>query len=143
MFRRGRRLFSIASILLILTAVAHTIGNFQPDPQTAEFANLKSTMRAYEIDLGMGMKPSIYDIFKSLSLTMSVTVLFLGAQNLLVAMVDESGKMIRRFALMNIICVGGLVALYWYYRIPPPLISFLIVETVFLLSVLIPDRKKI
>jgi hypothetical protein len=36
MFRRGRRLFSIASILMILTSIAHTLGHFQPDPQTAE-----------------------------------------------------------------------------------------------------------
>jgi hypothetical protein len=63
MFRRGRRLFSTASILLILTAVAHTIGNFQPPPQTPEYANLESTMRAFQIDLGMGMRPSILSIF--------------------------------------------------------------------------------
>jgi len=143
MFRRGRRLFSIASILLILTAVAHTLGHFQPDPQTPEFANLKSTMQSYQIDLGMGMKPSIHGIFESLSLTMTITLLLLGLQNLLVAAVDESGKMIRRFALVNIVGVGALIALYWSYRIPPPLISFAIVEIVFLLAVLTPDRKQV
>ena len=142
MFRRGRRLFSIASILLILTAVAHTLGHFQPEPRTPEFTNLKSTMQAYQIDLGMEMKPSILGIFESLSLTMSITVLLLGLQNLLVAMVDESGKMIRRFALLNIFGVGALAAIYWTYRIPPPLISFVIVEIVFLLAILIPDRKQ-
>lgn len=141
MFRPGRRLFSTASILLILTAVAHTIGNFQPPPQTPEYANLESTMRAYQIDLGLGMKPSILSIFESLSLTMSVTLILLGAQNLLVARADESGKMIRRFAWVNIIGIGILIALYWHYRIPPPLISFILVEIVFLLAVLIPDRK--
>jgi hypothetical protein len=57
-------------------------------------------------------------------------------------MVDESGKMIRRFALVNIIGVGALIALYWNYQIPPPLISFVIVEIVFLLSILIPARKQ-
>jgi len=97
MFRRGRRLFSIASILLILTAVAHTLGHFQPEPRTPEFANLKSAMQAYQIDM-MG--------------------------------------------IANIIGVGALIALYWFYRIPPPLISFVIVEIVFLLAVLIPDRKQ-
>jgi hypothetical protein len=142
MFRRGRRLFSVASILLILTAVAHTLGQFQPGPQTPEFANLKSTMEAYTFDLGMGMKPSVNAILDSLSFTMSITLFLLGWQNLLVAMVDESGKMIRRFALVNIIGVGALIALYWYYRIPPPLISFVIVEIVFLLAVLTPNRKQ-
>ncbi|MCI0388383.1 MAG: hypothetical protein MOB07_06410 [Acidobacteria bacterium] len=142
MFRRGRRLFSIASILLILTAAAHTLGQFQPPPQTPEFANLKSTMEAYTFDLGMGMKPSVNAIFDSLSFTMSITLFLLGLQNLLVAMVDESGKMIRRFALVNIIGVGALIALYWYYQIPPPLISFVIVEIAFLLAILIPDRKR-
>jgi hypothetical protein len=98
MFRRGRRLFSIASILMILTSIAHTLGHFQPDPQTAEFANLKSTMQAYQIDM-MGMKPSAYGILESLSLTLTIMLLMLGLQNLLVAAVDESGKMIRRFAM--------------------------------------------
>src|SRR5262245_6548632 len=142
MFRRGRRLFSIASILLTLTAAAHTLGQFQPAPQTPEFANLKSTMEAYTFDMGMGMRPSVIAILDSLSLTMSITLFLLGLQNLLVAMVDESGKMIRRFALVNIIGVGALIALYWYYRIPPPLISFVIVEIVFLLAILIPNRKQ-
>jgi len=141
MFRRGRRLFSIASILLILTAVAHTLGHFQPEPQTPEFANLKSTMQAYQIDM-MRMKPSAYGMLESLSLTLTIMLLMLGLQNLMVAMVDESGKMIRRFALVNIIGVGALIAISWFYRIPPPLISFAIVEIVFLLAVLIPDRKQ-
>ncbi len=143
MFRRGRRLFSIASILLILTSVAHTLGQFQPEPQSPEFANLKSTMEAYTFPMGMGMNPSVIDIFDSVSFTMSIMLLWLGMQNLLVAMVDESGKMIRRFALVNIIGVGALIALYWYYRIPPPLISFVVVEIVFLLAILIPDRKQV
>ena len=141
MFRRGRRLFSIASILLILTAVAHTLGHFQPEPRTPEYTNLKSTMQAYQIDM-MGMKPSAYGMLESLSLTLTVMLLMLGLQNLLVAMVDESGKMIRRFGLLNIIGVGALIALSWYYSIPPPLISFVIVEIVFLLAILIPDRKQ-
>ena len=141
MFRSGRRLFSIASILLILTAVAHTLGHFSPEPTTPEFTNLKSTMQAYQIDM-MGMKPSAHGILQSLSLTLTIMLLMLGLQNLLVAMVDESGKMIRRFALVNIIGVAALVAIYWYYRIPPPLVSFVIVEIVFLLAVLIPDRKR-
>ncbi|HKQ72174.1 MAG TPA: hypothetical protein VJ810_00505 [Blastocatellia bacterium] len=142
MFRRGRRLFSVASILLILTAVAHTLGQFQPEPQTPEFANLKSTMAAYTFDMGMGMKPSVHAIFDSLSFTMSIMLFLLGLQNLLVAMVDESGKMIRRFALVNIIGVGALIALYWNYQIPPPLISFVIVEIVFLLAIFIPNRRQ-
>ena len=141
MFRRGRRLFSIASILLILTAVAHTLGHFQPEPRTPEFANLKSAMQAYQIDM-MGMKPSAYGVLESLSLTMTIMLLMLGLQNLLVAMVDESGKMIRRFTIVNIIGVGALVALSWFYRIPPALISFVIVEIMFLLAILIPDRKQ-
>ena len=141
MFRSGRRLFSIASILLILTAVAHTLGHFSPESTTPEFTNLKSTMQAYQIDM-MGMKPSAHGILQSLSLTLTIMLLMLGLQNLLVAMVDESGKMIRRFALVNIIGVAALVALYWYYRIPPPLVSFVIVEIVLLLAVLIPDRKR-
>src|SRR5262249_56801530 len=98
MFRRGRRLFSIASVLMILTSIAHTLGHFQPEPQMAEFANLKSAMQAYQIDL-MGMKPSAYRMLESLSLTLTIMLLMLGLQNLLVAAGVPSRMTLPRFAL--------------------------------------------
>ncbi len=141
MFRRGRRLFSVASICLILVAIAHTLGHFQPQPQDAAAINLTATMQSYKLNLGLGMSPSMLDITRSLSLLMSVTLIFLGLQNLLVAKLDESGKLIRPLTILNIIEVGALVAIFWFYRIPPPLFTLAIVEILFILAILIPGQR--
>jgi hypothetical protein len=142
MFRPGRRLFSIASICLILTAVAHTLGHFQPLPQDAATTNLVTTMQSYKIDLGIGMQPSALDIQNSLSLLMSVALVLLGLQNLAVARLDgKEGRIVRVFTFLNLAGIGVLVAVFWFYRIPPPLLTLAVVELLFLLAVLMPARR--
>jgi hypothetical protein len=74
-FAAGRRLFSSASIATIVVAILHTIGHFAPSPNDERYTVLERTMRDYRIPLGLGMEPSIHDIFRSLSLTMSVAIL--------------------------------------------------------------------
>ena len=143
MFRPGRRLFTITSICLMLVALAHTLGHFQPRPQDAATANLTATMMSYKNDLGFGMSPSALDITKSLSLFMGVTLFFLGLQNLIIAKQDETGRLVRSIAFLNVICVGALIAIFWVYRIPPPLIMLAVVEILFVLSLLLPVRLRV
>jgi hypothetical protein len=71
MLMRGRRLFTIASLATILVAALHTIGNLTTTPMDPAQAAVQQAMRGYTIPLGMGMAPSIWDIFRSLVLTMT------------------------------------------------------------------------
>ena len=63
-FTKGRRLYTTASILTILVAVMHTVGNLQPDPP--EYEGVLTAMQNAPVPMGMGMEPSIYDIYWSL-----------------------------------------------------------------------------
>ncbi len=54
MFRPGRRLFPVGSIVLLLTAVTHTIGTLQPYPADPATRELLAAMQAYLVDMGSG-----------------------------------------------------------------------------------------
>ena len=142
MFRSGRRLFSSASLSLMLVALLHTLGHFSPPPEDPALASLQAAMESQKFDLGLGMQPSVSDVFNSLSLTMTVTLLSLGALNLAVARADDaSGRLVRSFTIVNVVGVGALVAIYGFYRIPPPLITLAAVEVQFLLALVLQVRR--
>jgi hypothetical protein len=131
---RANRWFMIASVLMLLTAAAHSMGHFSPLPTDAETQRLVFAMQGYVLDLGMGMKPTQWDVLQSLSLTMTVTLLWLGVLGLVVAVSDMGRRTVQRVVAVYIVANGILVALYSYYRLPPPLISLGIVEAVLLVS---------
>lgn len=134
MFRRGRRLFSGASIGLIVVAILHTLGNFAKRPPDPAQDALEQAMRSYRFALGF-WKPSADDILRSLSLTMSVLLLCLGAANLAVAGArDASDALVRRLGFVSALGVGALVALYALYRVPPPFLTLGVVEILFVSS---------
>lgn len=140
MFRAGRRLFSAASLALIVVAALHTLGHFAPNPDPA-LQRLEGEMDAFRLPLGMGMNPSILDIFKSLSLTMAVTLVALGLQNLVMAASrDATARLIRGLTLVDLAAVGALVALYAFHRVPPPLVTLAVVEALFALSLVLPPH---
>lgn len=84
MFQRGRRLFTGATLLLFLVALAHT-GGVLSEPVEAGGVELVESMKALRLDLGLGMSPSVFDVQTSLGLTMTVFLVFLGILNLVVA----------------------------------------------------------
>lgn len=138
MFQQGRRAFSIGSIVLILTAIAHTLGNLPAPPSTPQEATLLDTMKSFILDMG-SMKPSMWDVFRALNLTMSVTVLFWGVQNLVLARLGNAA-LIRPLALCSFVACLALVVLYWIYPVPPALISFGVAALIFGIA-LLPDRN--
>ena len=72
-WQKGRRLFSTAAVLMILAAVAHTAGSLASGPEDPVGRNLLESMRNYKVPLGMGMNPSVHDIYWDLVFTMSIT----------------------------------------------------------------------
>lgn len=142
-FKRGNRLFASGSILLILVAALHSIGHFAPPPAgDAKLAAAIDAMRGYQFDIGFGMLPSFMDVFESISLTMSIMILFVAWLNLTVLSVaGDNARLVRRLTVLNAIGSGALVVLYAYYRVPPPLISFAVVEVIFILALIVPDTS--
>ena len=132
MWRSGRRLFSAASVLIILTAAAHTAGHFSPSSGPSEDV-LLAAMDAHRIPLGLGMTPTFLDIFKTLSLTMSLTFLALGATNLMIASsADVPSRLLARIIRINVAWVGAFLVLMLVHQVLPPLICAVAIELVLL-----------
>lgn len=133
LFTKGRRLFTAASIMTIVVAGLHTIGNLQPDPP--EYEGVLTAMRGALVPMGMGMNPSIYDLYWSFIFAISVLVAGLGVLGLvLVSSTDASMKVLSRSAAMFAVIFAGLTAIVWIARVPPPLISFAVLTVLWTLS---------
>lgn len=133
MFQAGRRLFSFASIGLILTGVLHMLGQFAPSPPDPGRDALEAAMASHQIPI-WGMTTTTASIFASLSLTMSVMLLWLGLTNLIVARSEAGNPVIRRLMIVNVVGAGALVTLFACYRIFPPLLCLALVEVVLLMG---------
>ena len=133
MTQPGRRLYFSASIGMILVAGLHTLGQFVPPPPTGELTTVRGMMRAVRIDMGLGMRPSMYDVHRSLAFTMSVTLAAIGAFGVIIARAeDSSGRLLRQAIVLSTFATGILVALFAAYRIAPPLMTIAVVEALFL-----------
>ncbi len=131
MFRKGQRLFTSATIGLLLVMVVHTIGHFAPPPADMVTSGVLKAMEAYRIDMGIA-KPSMFDALEALSLTMSFMLAWLVAVNLVLAKHLEPGSPVLRAACtVNMVAIAALLAMYIAYRIPPPAISFAIVGAMY------------
>ena len=139
MWKKGRRFFSAAAILMVLTALVHTAGNLASKPETTAELRLFTEMSDFRLPL-MGMNPSMQDILKDLTYIMSVTFAALGLINLLLAASSEtSAILLRHISWINLLWVGAFLILNWGYRIPPALISGIVIEAAVIAS-LLADR---
>jgi hypothetical protein len=71
-----------------------------------------------------------------------MVTLRLALQNLLVAKLDQNGVLVRSFTILNIVSIGVLMAIFWLHHIPPPLVTLAIVELLFVLAIMIPNRRE-
>jgi hypothetical protein len=136
-WQRGRRAFTVAAILMVLVATAHTLGFLAPVVDRSE-VGVREVMAGFRAPLGLGMSPSYLDIFYALAFTMSVTIGALGAFNLLLAGSREATPaLLRRVTWLNLGWVAAYLAVNWRYHVPPPLVSAVIVELVLLAALVL------
>lgn len=136
MKRPGRRTFVVASVFLFLVGCLHTFGHVAYKTTDPAIIAIENTLRSQRMPLGFGMAPSLMDLQNSLSLTMSVTVLWLGLMGVLIGLSDASVQVLRRMTLVNIAGCAALMLLYMHYRIPPPFVSLALVEVMFALALI-------
>ena len=123
------------TVLLALTGVAHTAGQFTPDEP--ELGAALAAMRAAHLPMGMGMAPSLFDIFRDLAFTMSIAFFALAAFNVLIARHrDTTPALLRAATVLNLVWLAAFIALCWFYAVPPPLISGALVWPFFLVALL-------
>ncbi len=123
------------TVLLALTGVAHTAGQFTPDEP--ELGAALAAMRAAHLPMGIGMAPSLFDIFRDLAFTMSIAFFALAAFNVLIARHrDTTPALLRAATVLNLVWLAAFIALCWFYAVPPPLISGALVWPFFLVALL-------
>jgi hypothetical protein len=127
-WKPGRRVFTSAAILMLLMAAGHTAGFLAAAPSNPAEQKLFADMEAMRNPLGLGMSPSLMDIYFGLAFTLGVALAGLGVMNLVLAAIPETpGRVLRAVGWVNALWVAALVMLSWVYRIPPPLIAGTIV----------------
>jgi hypothetical protein len=89
-WKPGRRLFTCAAILMVLMAVAHTAGFLAEAPSNPVEQKLFADMGALLNPLGLGMSPSVKDIYFGLAFSLGVAVAGLGVMNLVLAAIPET-----------------------------------------------------
>jgi hypothetical protein len=135
----SRGWFRAGAIGLVVVAVLHSVGHFGPRPTDPEGIALDAAMESYRTPI-MGMNPSMTDITKSLSLTMTVLLLLAGALGIVASRAADPA-LLRRFAILYVAGVSALVALFTVYHLPPPLVSLAVVDIFFLTSILRSPRR--
>lgn len=131
-----RKLLLTAGVLMLLTAVVHTIGNFAPVTDPSQIA-LENTMAAFHFPLGLGMNPSMHDVLMLLVLVMTVTFAGFGILNIAVASTETPVPLLRRILFINIAWVAAFIAVSAFYQVPPPLISGVVIELPLLAALVI------
>jgi hypothetical protein len=141
MFGHGRRWFTAGCITLLVVALLHTLGNTLSTPPTeAEYIAMEASMRDYIVPLGLGMAPSMWDIYRSLVFTMSLCLVGLGVVGLaIVSAPDVTPRLLSRVALVFASASLALTCLYVVYQVTPALISLLVVTVLFVIAA-VPRR---
>jgi hypothetical protein len=136
LFSPDRRRLTIASLMMLLGAILHTIGNLgsPPDP---DLVGLRTAMQNYHIALGLGMAPSMWDIQRTLVFTMSICVAAIAWLGFAVAgSAGAPPRLIVTVSRIGLVISGALTLLCPYYSVPPPLITFAVITLFYLFAAL-------
>jgi|SRR5262245_41476808 len=126
---------------MIVVAILHTIGNTAPTNDPPGMTAVFDAMRGYQVPLGMGMSPSIWDVWRGLIFTMTVCLLAMGALGLVVAADrDATPRLLSRVAVVLTATSACLTIMFAFYRVPPPLISMAVVTVLYAISVVTTAR---
>lgn len=140
---RGRRLFYLASISMIVTAALHTVGSLAPGEPDAGTQALDQAMRAQRFPMGMGTEPSMYDLFMGLTITMSICLLAIGILGLvLVRHPDATPALLSRFWWWGAVTSAVLTVWYFVQRIPPPMVSMAVVTVLYVAAAVVTSPQR-
>ena len=135
-FSKGRRSLTVAAIATLVVAALQAIATFAPLPtdDTALLA-VFDAMRGYQMPLGLGMAPSLWDIHLGLSVTMSLFLIAIAVFGLSFAGDrDATPRTLSRIAVISTGTMAALTVTYAVFQIPPPLVSMAILAVLYLVA---------
>ena len=135
-FSKGRRSLTVAAIATLFVAAIHTIATFVPPPaDDTGLLSVVAAMQGYQMPMGLGMAPSIWDIQMGLSVTMSLFLVAFAVLGLSFAGDrDANPRTLSRIAMISAGIMGTLTVVYAVYRIPPPLVSSAVLAILYLVA---------
>jgi hypothetical protein len=134
MFRHGHRLFSIASIGLLLVAALHVAGQFSAAAEEWTASTAFAAMQAFRFEMLYG-NPLMSDFFDGLNAAFPVLLAWVGLMNLLIARYTGlRDKLMRRVCTLNLIGVGALIAFFAVNQSLIHAIALGIVEVLFFVT---------
>jgi hypothetical protein len=115
-------LYRIASVLLLLFAIGHTLGFRQINPEWG-VGSLIGSMQSVHFD-AQGFSRTYWDFFSAFGLFFSVFLLFAAvlAWQLGGLRSEDFGVFIRRTAWALAICFAAVTALSWRYAFTTPIV---------------------
>lgn len=135
-FSKGRRSLTVAAIATLLVAAVHTVATFAPPPaDDAGLLSVVGAMQGYQVPMGLGMAPSMWDIQTALSLTMSLFLVAFAVLGLSFAGDrDASPRTLSRIAMISAGTMATLTVVYAVLRVPPPLVTIAILAILYLVA---------
>lgn len=141
-FRRGNRLLSVASLVLLLEAVAHTMGVVSPLPDDPEVQSVVQAMKGLRIPMGLGMAPSLWGISRGLMFTMTVALVTMGLFGLGATLAAPGERRVHRTAAWILFVANvAMLGIWWTYQVLPPFLFQAAVTVILLLAVALPAPR--
>lgn len=137
-FSKGRRSLTVAAIATLLVAALHTIGTLAPPPaDDAAMLAMIEAMRGYQIPLGLGMAPSMWDVEQGLALTITFFLIAFAVLGLSFAGDrDAAPRTLSRIAMISTATMATLTVVNAVLRVPPALVSFALLAILYLVAAL-------
>lgn len=142
LFRRGNRTFVVASIITMGVGILHATG-LANDPPTDKYAAAIQAMRTASLGIGP-FEMTLYGTYESVWIQVGVFLVLLGAKNLLVAGIASSNDLAKLVRVLSAADCGvyiAFTAMFVYYQIPPPLLIYTILATLFLASAIFAGKQ--
>ena len=141
MYAKGSRGFAAASWLMLLVAVAHTLGLLNEAP-TDEWAAAIDGMKEATMAVGP-FDMNFWGLYVALWIQVGALLVMLAGCNLLLVFTvptEQVRKPVRALSILESGICAALCALFLYYQVPPPAISFALLTVAFLASALSAHR---
>lgn len=114
--------YRTATVLLLLFAIAHTLGFRQTNPEWQGTGSVIASMQSVHFDAG-GFNRTYWDFFSAFGLYFSVFLVFAAAMAWqLGGLPAETGAPLRRTARMLAVSFAVVTALTWSYGFTIPLV---------------------
>jgi hypothetical protein len=125
--------YRIATVLILLFAVGHTLGFLQTDP-TWKADSVVASMRSLRFDV-QGFSRTYWDFFLGAGFTLSIFLLFAAVLSWqLSGLPGEVLSRMRVIAWAFVICFAGIAVLSWRYLFTIPFVFSVVIALCLLVA---------